>query len=197
MTRPDLIREAMPEDNPSSLPLRLTYDDYCEIPTGHQRYELVGGKIRVVPSPSVIHQEILRRVLMALAGWVEEHDLGKVYPAPLDVVLSEDNVVQPDLLFVSRSRLDIIKEDSIRGTPDLIVEILSPSTSQWDREVKRPLYIRFGVQEVWLVDPESRSVEVVAVKDDSSSSPVVYGLGATLESLVLPGFLLGIDSLFS
>lgn len=195
MTRPDLMREAMPEDNPSSL--RLTYDDYCEIPTGHQRYELVGGAIRVVPSPSVVHQEILRRVLIALSRWVEEHDLGKVYPAPLDVVLSEHDVVQPDLLFVFRSRLDIIKEDSIRGAPDLIVEILSPSTSQWDREVKRPLYIRFGVQEVWLVDPEGCSVEVVAVRDDSGSSPPVYGLGTTLESLVLPGFVLGIDALFS
>ncbi|MEW6227092.1 MAG: Uma2 family endonuclease, partial [Bacillota bacterium] len=124
MTGPERTREATPEYiQPSP---RLTYDDYCRIPPGHQRYELIGGAIRVVPSPSVSHQELSGRLFMDLAGWVKDHGLGKVYDAPLDVVLSEYDVVQPDLLYVSRDRLSIIKEANIWGAPDLVVEILSP-----------------------------------------------------------------------
>jgi Uma2 family endonuclease len=195
MTGPDRIGEATPEYIPPSL--RLTYDDYCRMPPGRQRYELIGGAIRVVPSPSVSHQELSGRLFMDLAGWVKDHGLGKVYDAPLDVVLSEYDVVQPDLLYVSRDRLSIIKEANIWGAPDLVVEILSPSTTKWDREIKREVYARFGVRELWLVDPQARSIEVATLKDGALLTLQSYCVGTTLASPLLPGFALDVEGLFA
>ncbi len=195
MTGPDRIGEATPEYIPPSL--RLTYDDYCRMPPGRQRYELIGGAIRVVPSPSVSHQELSGRLFMDLAGWVKDHGLGKVYDAPLDVVLSEYDVVQPDLLYVSRDRLSIIKEANIWGAPDLVVEILSPSTTKWDREIKREVYARFGVRELWLVDPQARSIEVATLKDGALLTLQVYYVGTTLARPLLPGFALDVEGLFA
>jgi len=195
MTGPDRIGEATPEYIQPSL--RLTYEDYCHIPPGHQRYELIGGAIRVVPSPSVSHQEVLRRLLMVLAGWVDDHRLGKVYCAPLDVVLSEHDVVQPDLVYVSKDRSSIIKEANIWGAPDLVVEILSPGTARWDQGVKRQLYAHFGVRELWLVDPETRNIEVATLKDGALLTLQLYCVGTTLASPLLPGFALDVEGLFA
>ncbi len=195
MTGPDRIGEATPE-YPRPSP-RLTYEDYCHIPPGHQRYELIGGAIRVVPSPSVSHQEVSRRLLMALAAWVGDHGLGKTYHAPLDVVLSEHDVVQPDLVYISKDRYSIIKEANIWGAPDLVVEILSPATAAWDRGAKRQLYARSGVRELWLVDPQARSIEVAVLVDGALSTLQTYCVGTALTSPLLPGFLLDVERLFA
>lgn len=195
MTRPDRVGEETPEyARPSP---RLTYDDYCQIPPGHQRYELVGGAIRVVPSPTVSHQRVSKRLLLALAQWIENHGLGEVYSAPLDVVLSEYDVGQPDLVYVSKERSGIIKEANIWGAPDLVVEILSPGTAKWDADVKRQLYARFGVQELWLVDPQARTIEVATPRDGVLLTSEVYYPGVTVASPLLPGFTLDVERLFA
>lgn len=150
----------------------------------------------MVPSPSVAHQEISKRLYRALLEWIEDRGLGKVYFAPLDVVLSEYDVVQPDLLYVSNDRVGIIKEANIWGAPDLVVEVLSPGTAGWDRKIKRQTYARFGIRELWLADPESRSIEVATLKDGDLSTAGVYPLGSTLVSPILPGFKLSIDTVF-
>lgn len=195
MTDPDRVGEATPEHaRPSP---RLTYNDYCQIPPGHQRYELVGGAIRVVPSPSVSHQRVSKRLLLALAQWTESHGLGEVYSTPLDVVLSEYDVVQPDLVYVSKERSGIINEANIWGAPDLVVEILSSGTAKWDRDVKRQLYARFGVQELWLVDPQARRAEIATLRDGALLTSQVYCPGVTLASPLLPGFALDVERLFA
>lgn len=195
MAGTDRIGEATPEYiRPSP---RLTYDDYCQIPPGQQRYELIGGAVRVVPSPSVSHQRVSKRLLVALTQWIEGRGLGEVYNAPIDVVLSEYDVVQPDLLYVSKGRSSIIREANIWGTPDLVVEILSPGTARWDKEVKRQLYGRFGVRELWLVDPQARSIEVATLEDRALLTSQVYCVGATLTSPLLPGFTLDVERLFA
>ncbi len=195
MTGPDRIGEATPEYiRPSPL---LTYDDYCHIPPGHQRYELIGGAVRVVPSPSVSHQRVSKRLLVPLIQWIEGHGLGEVYSAPLDVVLSEYDVVQPDLVYVSKDRSSIIKEANIWGAPDLVVEILSPGTARWDQGLKRQLYARFGVRELWLVDPQARSIEVATLKDGALLTSQVHCVGAILSSPLLPGFALDVERVFA
>jgi Uma2 family endonuclease len=176
--------------------MRLTYSDYCKIPPGQQRYELIGGALRVVPSPSVVHQEISKRLYRALVEWIEDRGLGKVYFAPLDVVLSEYDVVQPDLLYVSKDRMQIVKEANILGPPDLVVEVLSPGTVGWDRKIKLQTYARFGIRELWLADLESRSIEVITLRDGSLSTAGTYGPGSTLRSPILPGFSLSVDMVF-
>lgn len=207
MTRPDHVNEATPECDeaaPTYVPpsLRLTYEDYCHIPPGHQRYELIGGAIRVVPSPSVSHQQVSKRLQRALMEWVEDRGLGEVYNAPLDVVLSKYDVVQPDLLYVSKDRLGIIREANIWGPPDLVVEILSPGTAKWDQEVKRQVYARFGVRELWLVDPVDRTIEVATLKPGESgtlqfAALQVYAHDSTMVSPLLPGFTLDAEALFA
>lgn len=176
--------------------VRLTLDDYRRLPSG-LRYELVEGVLRqMTPSPSMVHQEICKRLARALLEWVEDQDLGKVFFAPADVVLSEHNVVQPDLFYVSRERLGIIEEAHVNGAPDLVVEVLSPGTAEWDRITKRRIYGQFGVRELWLVDPGGRSVEV-AVHDGRELATVqVYQTGASAESQILKGFALDVDRLF-
>lgn len=183
------LRESAPER------VRLTYEDYCRMPAG-LRYELVEGDLRMVPSPSVPHQEISKRLGRALLSWVEDRNLGKVFFAPLDVVLDQYNVVQPDLLYVARERLGIVKAANIQGAPDLVVEILSPATAEWDRVTKRRLYERFDVQELWLVDPEARTVEVAARQGIQLVTVQVYPVGTSLTSPLLSGFTLDVGQLF-
>ncbi|MCR4403167.1 MAG: Uma2 family endonuclease [Firmicutes bacterium] len=197
MAKPDNVREvAVDYVSPVAPSLRLTYSDYCEIPPGQQRYELIGGALRVVPSPSVVHQEIAKRLYRALVEWIEDRGLGKVYFAPLDVVLSEHDVVQPDLLYVSKDRIEIVKAAHILGPPDLVVEVLSPGTVGWDRGIKRQTYGRFGIRELWLADPESRSIEVATLTSGDLPTAGVYGPGSALISPILPGFSLSVDIVF-
>jgi len=190
---PDKVQElAAKYDSPET---RLTYEDYCRMPAG-LRYELVEGDMRMVPSPSVFHQEISKRLLKSLMEWVEGKGLGLVYDAPIDVVLSQHTVVQPDLLYISRERLGIIMKANIQGAPDLVVEILSPSTAEWDRVTKRRTYERYGVRELWLVDLEGRSIEVAARNEMGLETIRVYPLGTTVSSPILPGFVVDVDQLF-
>lgn len=193
MPESDTLREASREYTPRRV--MLTYEDYCRMPSGN-RYELVEGDIRMTPSPSVFHQRISRRIEKVLLEWVERHELGEVLHAPIDVVLSEHNVVQPDILYVARERLGIIKEANIQGAPDLVVEILSPSTAEWDRVTKRRVYARFGVREFWIVDPEGRNIEVCVFRDCELKTFQVYPPGTRLSSPLLNDFTLDVAEVF-
>ncbi|MCL4514465.1 MAG: Uma2 family endonuclease [Firmicutes bacterium] len=165
------------------------------------RYELVEGELRMVPSPSVFHQEISKRLLRILLEWIEDRGLGMVYDAPIDVVLSEHNVVQPDLLYISRERLGIIKEANIWGAPDLAVEILSPSTAEWDRVTKRRAYAKYGVHELWIVYLEGHSIEIstlqaTALQSYELAAWQTFPEGTVLKSPLLPGLELDLSRLF-
>ena len=175
--------------------LKLTYEDYARLPDD-ERYELIDGELITMPSPKEIHQRLLLLLGSWWLGFVLERRLGSVYVAPFDVVLSATNVVQPDLIFVSRARARIITEDNIRGAPDLLVEILSPSTEWRDRIVKRELYARHGVREYWLVDPYAKTVTVLILGAGGYNTHAVYGEGDTLTSPTLPGFALDLGGLF-
>ncbi len=174
--------------------VELTYEDYAKTPDD-VRYELIGGELILIPSPKEIHQRLLIK-LVWLFRFVEERGLGRVYFAPFDVVLSDTDVVQPDLIFVSNERAHIITEDNIRGAPDLLVEILSPSTAERDGTIKRDLYARHGVREYWLVDPHAKSVTALMLDENRFALSGVYGEGQTLTSPTLEGFSLDLDELF-
>ncbi len=174
---------------------KLTYEDYRHIPDD-ERYELLDGELVMSPSPNRAHQRIDTKLGWRLAQFVEERDLGEVYSAPFDVVLSEVDVVQPDLLFVSNERAYIITEDNIRGAPDLVVEILSPSTAERDRTFKRMLYARYGVPEYWLVDPDSRTITILRLDAGVYAEVSRYGPGQTLASPTLLGFTANLDQIF-
>ena len=151
--------------------VRFNYGDYCLLPED-KRYYLIDGELYMAPAPSSRHQRLPLKLARLLADFIEGHGLGEVYIAPLDVILSEEDVLQPDLLFVTQERRGIVSERGCEGPPDLVVEILSPATEQRDRELKRKVYAKFGVPEYWLVDPQAESIEVMALEaEDFSQSP--------------------------
>ncbi len=175
--------------------IKRTYADYCRTPDD-ERYELLDGELVMVPAPSTGHQRIDTRLGALLHVFVNEKDLGEVFHAPFDVVLSETDVVQPDLLFISNERAYIITPANARGAPDLVVEILSPSTATRDRTRKRALYARYGVREYWLVDPDTRTVTVLLLDDGAFAEVARYGAGQTLTSPTLAGFTANLDDIF-
>ena len=175
--------------------VRFTYEDYLNTPED-KRYELLDGELIMVSSPSIPHQRTERELAFQVIGFVKRHDLGEVFFAPTDVILSDTNVVQPDLLFVSHERAHIIAHNAIHGAPDLVVEILSPSTARRDLTFKRRLYAKHGVKEYWQVNIDDRRVTVLSLGDNDYVVTAIYGSGETLTSPVLPGFALAIDEIF-
>ena len=175
--------------------VKFTYEDYKHTPED-KRYELLDGELIMVPAPRIAHQRSSREIEIPLATFVTERDLGEVFDAPCDVVLSETDVVQPDILFVSKERSYIITEDNIRGAPDLVIEVLSPSTAQRDRTLKRTLYALHGVPEYWQADSDAKSVMVLTLVNGEYKVAGIYGEGQTLVSPSLPGFALEIDRIF-
>ena len=174
---------------------RLTYEDYKLTPDD-VRYELLDGELILSPSPRTAHQRTSRNILVPLTIFVEQNELGEVFDAPYDVVLSDFNVVQPDILFVSNDRTNIVTDDNIQGAPDLVIEILSPSTARRDRTQKRDIYAQHNVKEYWQGDTDAKEVTVLTLEDGVYRVAGVYTEGQTLTSPLLPGFRLNIDDIF-
>ncbi len=175
---------------------RLTYWDYMALPESDERYELIDGVLCVAPSPVPEHQIFLYFLAKAVEGFVTEHGLGRVIIAPLDVVLSDEDVFQPDLLFILDERLDIITRRNVQGAPDLVVEVLSAATARRDRTVKRERYAKYGVREYWMADIERRTIEVLTLVDGEFVSLGEYGEGEALESRVLSGAKIDVSGVF-
>lgn len=143
----------------------FTYADYYAI-EDDKRYEVLEGELMMVPAPNIKHQSVSGKIERILGDFIFGNDLGQIFHAPTDVVLADDIVVQPDILFVSKERANIIGEQAIMGQPDLIIEILSPSSSFNDSVRKRELYQRSRVREYWLVFPDEKAIEVLTLEND-------------------------------
>jgi len=176
--------------------LKLTYQDYVLLPDDGKRYEILDGDLYVTPSPTARHQRISLNLVLVLARHVQTHMLGEVIAAPLDVILAEDSIAQPDILFISNERLPIVR-DWVHGAPDLVIEILSPGTRDRDRTLKRHLYARHGVRELWLVDPDARSVEVHRLDPAAEALPRIFGEHDTLTSDILPILRLDLEPIWA
>ena len=173
-----------------------TYADYLKT-SDDERYELLHGELVMAPAPREIHQSILGRLHIDMGVFLDEHNLGYIYFSPFDVVLSDENVVQPDLLFISNERAQIITPDNIQGAPDLVVEILSPATAERDRNVKFELYVEHGVHEYWIVDPDARTITVFLLNGGEFEEVDTYSEGETLTSPMLEGFTFKLEGKFS
>lgn len=176
---------------------KYTADDYRATPEGPPWIQLIDGKFYVSEAPTTFHQSISGKLYLALAIWAERTGAGVVYYAPVDVYLSDHDVVQPDLLFVAKEKMDIFQRGRVYGAPDLVVEILSPSTVALDTVKKRALYARVGVREMWVVDPKSRKIHIYRLREGSLDPIWTGGEGETLTSPVLPGFCAEISGIFS
>jgi Uma2 family endonuclease len=139
--------------------VRLTYEDYAALPDDGRRYELHEGELSVTPAPGTRHQETLLNLAVILHGHVNAGELGKVFPAPVDCILDNVTVVQPDIVFIETARRSVISERGIEGPPTLAVEIISPSSAGIERRRKLQLYARYAVHYYWIVDPSARTIE--------------------------------------
>ena len=141
--------------------VKLTYDDYVHFPDDGLRHELIDGEHYVTPTPIRKHQAIATNLVGMIWSYLREHPVGRVFTAPFDVILSNFDVVEPDLLFLTNERLGAITTSPwVKGAPSLVVEIGSPSTRKRDATIKRRLYERFGVDEYWILDPELDAIDV-------------------------------------
>ena len=174
---------------------KLTYADYLKT-SDDERYELLNGELVMPPAPLTGHQMISMALASRLYLYVNERGMGTVVAAPTDVVLSDTDVVQPDVLFVSSQRSQILTRENVRGAPDLVVEILSPATAERDRTVKLDLYAQHGVIEYWIVDSDAKTVTVLLRGEGGFGVAGVYGEGETLRSPTLDGFSVALEEVF-
>ena len=173
----------------------LNYEDYARTPDD-ERWELLDGELVMVPSPNIPHQRVATDLVSLLNAFVKERGLGSVYSAPTDVVLSDNNVVQPDLLFISREREHIITRANVQGAPDLAVEIRSPSTAERDLTVKRRPYAEHGVNEYWLVDPDGMTVTVLLLGEGGYEEAGTHRSGQSFASTTVEGSSVSLDEIF-
>jgi Uma2 family endonuclease len=139
---------------------KLTYEDYVRIPDDGKRHEIIDGEHYVSAAPFIRHQRLVVRLTHRLEDFIESHPLGEIFIAPTDVILSPNDIVQPDLLFISYERSAIVEEKNVQGAPDLVIEIHSGSSRRVDRGAKRRAYERWGVLEYWMLDPERKEADV-------------------------------------
>jgi Uma2 family endonuclease len=176
---------------------RYTYDELVtEMPETNQPSELKDGELVMSPAPSPQHQKTVQRFHRILEDWVVAHVLGEVFCAPLDMVLSPHQAAQPDVLFISRERLDIIRR-GIMGPADLVAEVVSLGGRNRDRIEKRDLYEQYGVKEYWIIDPEPQTVEVLALESNRYQLVGRWRPDETAESRLLAGFSVEVSPLFA
>jgi Uma2 family endonuclease len=174
---------------------KYTYEDYLKTPE-NERYELIGGELVMTPPPKTDHQSVSAELQFRIMKFVKENGLGRVFDAPYDVYLDEETVLQPDLLFISKDRQNIIGEDNVKGAPDLVIEILSESTAYRDTIQKKILYAKFGVKEYWIVAPKEAVIELYTLKDREYALAGTFRKDKTIESRVLAGLKIDLQDIF-
>src|SRR6266699_2854047 len=138
---------------------KFMHADLLVMPDDGRHREIIDGELLVTPSPLSDHQRIVGRIASSLFFYLRDHPVGELLTAPMDVILGDYDVLEPDLLLILNEHRGII-QDWVRGAPDLVVEVLSPTTASHDRGPKLKAYARFGVPECWIVDPDQQAVEV-------------------------------------
>ncbi|HEV7242746.1 MAG TPA: Uma2 family endonuclease [Thermoanaerobaculia bacterium] len=172
--------------------IKLTYEDYAAIPDDGRRHEIIDGEHYVNPAPNFKHQVVLVRLVTALYQHVSDRRLGHVVPAPFDVILSEHDVVQPDIVFISHARAHLLTPANMQGAPDLLVEVLSTNRS-YDERVKYRLYEHAGILEYWIVNPFDDTIKAFRL---ANKKYALVDLGDLITSPLLPGFQLRVADLF-
>jgi len=182
---------------PVPVPTGWTYARYLEI-DDDERYEILDGELLMAPAPGTRHQFVAGKLYRLVADFAEDRNAGAVLPAPTDVVLDDDEVVQPDLLFVRSERVpEVVGERAVNGAPDLVVEVLSPSSLDRDRHRKREIYRRYGVREFWIVDPANRAIEVLVLEEGDFRLASFAAETGAVASTVLPGLAVAVAEVFA
>ena len=179
--------------------VKLTYDDFVLFPDDGKRHELIDGEHYVTPSPNTKHQRILGSLHLLIGSWLESHGVGQVFMAPYDVVVSDLDVVEPDLFYLSNERAaKVLTPLHAKGVPELVIEIASKATRKRDETIKRRLYEQAGVSEYWVVDPEVDAVRVYRRDGDRFARPIELSreAGDVMTTALLPGLQIPLTRVF-
>ena len=186
---------------PTTIEGPLTWADYAALPES-VRCEVIEGEVWMSPAPELDHQDAAGNLFYELKAWLRQHPgIGRVFIAPVDVILEDDNeqvtVLQPDIVFVTDANGERLSQRGIEGPPDLVIEISSPSTRERDRQTKRALYAQHGVPEYWLVDRDTQTVEILRRHGRGYRRAQVARGDEELTTALLPGFTLRVASIFA
>lgn len=175
----------------------LTVDDYKVLPETGPRYQLIEGSLYMAPATSRYHQHISRNIEFVILKWIEGGGGGEIYDAPFDVYLDNENVFQPDLSYVSPRNLGILTDAGAEGAPDLVIEILSARTRKIDLGPKKKVYARSGVRELWIVDPEPRTLAQFDLTNSVETPVRQLTEEGSLTSEILPGLTIEAATIFA
>jgi Uma2 family endonuclease len=175
-----------------------TYDDFLTFPSPSEgiRYEIINGEVFMSAAPYTIHQRTLGELYSIIRTHVRKHKLGEVYFAPIDIVLSFTNIVEPDLIFISEERKDTVAKKNIIEPPDFVVEVLSEWNKTYDEIKKKNLYEQFGVKEYWIVDPEKQTVRQFILEKGKYTTEKIFSSKEKITSVVIKGLKLNVKKIF-
>jgi len=176
---------------------RWTYDDLALLPEDGHRHEIIDGKHYLHESPDTTHQRVSLHFILEIGTYLRDYPVGELYHALLDVVLSQYDVVEPDLMFITNERREIVTVNNIQGAPDLLVEILSQSNESHDEVTKYALYERAGVGEYWIVDPTRKVIRVFRRNGGSYLHAVELSKNDTLTSPLFPTLEIPLRRIFT
>ncbi len=174
-----------------------TVRDFERLPEGAP-YQLIAGELIMSPSPVLSHQRIIRRLALRLDDFIQRKQLGEIVLSPMDVYLTEEDVYQPDLIFIRKENVHLLDpNDRIRFVPDLVIEVLSPSTGSFDYSRKKRIYCERGVREYWIIDPEERTIEIMVKEGAFYQTVAMLRPPAMIESAMFPGFSMKVEEVFA
>ncbi len=174
---------------------KWSYEDYAFLPA-ELRCEIIDQSLFMAPAPSFTHQNSSLNLTVLMRTFCKKTKIGTITIAPMDVVLSRENVVQPDILFVAKENFEIITEKAIKGIPDCVVEIISPGYMRYDRVKKMELYERFQIPEYWIVDPANQTVEIFTIVKKKYQLFSTAEVKGKVESKILKGFTANLKDIF-
>ncbi len=176
--------------------VRFRADDIWDMPDDGKRYEVIDGELYMTTAPDLDHQQPLSALLGYIWPYLRAHRVGSIFTAPVGLILDEENGIQPDLVYVSRERAGILTRRGIRGVPDMVAEVLSPSTETRDRGVKQRRYAAAGVRYYWIIDPERHTLEAYRLGERGYEFTGTYGPGERFHPELFPGLEIPIDDLW-
>ena len=175
---------------------RLTYSDYVQLtPPDSGQYQLIQGELVTMTSPNTRHQSIILNISYHLQSFLHKNGLGKLFLSPMDVVMGEGEVYQPDILFILESNQKIIEDTKINGIPDMIVEVLSPSNAYYDLVVKKKIYEQCGVKEYWIVDPLQNTLDLYVLHNNKFEHKIQIEKKGKIPSEIFPGLDLDLETI--
>ena len=174
----------------------LTVAEYKNLPETGPRYQLIEGDLYMAPAPNRFHQDISRNLEVILVNYLSTHPIGVLYDAPFDVYLTDVDVFQPDLLIVLNENRRILTDAGVEGAPDLVMEVLSPKTRQFDLVNKKRVYARRGVKELWIIDPDEKDVTIYRFDQDPTDPIARLSGEGELNSPLLPGLAMSLPEIF-